>query len=146
MRVRRQNASGDYTFGHGSKDFIADQPAAVAQLLSNTLAISEGTWYLDVTFGTPWWQKILGYTTAMYDAAIKDTILSVNGVTGLTNYTSYLDAASRGLTVTGDVQTIYGSTEVTIPVTTGVRPTGYVLAGDGSYITTSDGDYVRAMS
>lgn len=112
MRVRAQDANGDYTFGQGSANFLVDTPAAVAQLVSNTLNIAEGEWYLDNTFGTPWWQSILGYG-GNYDTAIQGTVLGVNGVNGLSSYSSVVDPASRKLTVTAGVTTQFGSTTVT---------------------------------
>jgi len=117
MRVRKQDVNGDYQFGHGSADFIADSPAVVQLLLQNTLLIFEGEWFLDNTFGTPWYQSIQGYG-GNYDMALQGTILGCPGVTGIDNYSSSLVPNSRHLVVTSGVQTQFGSTSVstTIPV------------------------------
>jgi hypothetical protein len=111
MRVRKQDANGDYVFGHGNADFLVNVPAAVGQLVQNTLDISEGEWFLDNTFGTPWWQEILDYG-GNYDTALQGTILAVPGVTGLPNYSSTVDPATRKLTVTSNIDTAYGQTSV----------------------------------
>jgi hypothetical protein len=107
MRVRAEDSNGDYTFGRGSGNFLVDTPAVVGQLVANELGLMEGEWFLDKTAGTPWWQKIIGYG-GNYDTALRGVILGVNGVTGLTNYSSTLSPDSRALTVVGNLQTVFG--------------------------------------
>lgn len=115
MRYRKLDASGDYTFGHSQDDFYVDQPEAVAQAVQTGLKLFQGEWFLDITAGVPWRQKILGkYAQNAYDMILKAQILNTQGVQTLDSYSSSLDTATRGLTVTATLDTIYGPIPVTI--------------------------------
>jgi len=117
MRVRAQSATGDYTFGRGQGNFLVNTPAAVAQLVQTGLKLVQGEWYLDNQAGTPWSTEILGYGTApTYDMAIRTQILSTPGVHAITNYSSSLNAATRQLTVTADIQTEFGAATVSATI------------------------------
>lgn len=111
MRVRAQSASGDYTFGQGAANFLANSPAMVGQSVMTRLRLWEGEWFLDVTEGTPWAQKILGTNTKpLYDLAIQQRVLETAGVTGISSYSS--NVSGRTLTVTATIDTLFGSTTV----------------------------------
>jgi hypothetical protein len=112
MRVRALSATGDYTFGQGQANYLVNSPAAVAQLVVTSLLLLQGEWYLDVTQGMPWVPDVLGVgTTNIYDKIIQAYVLSVQGVTGITEYSSSLNTNRRSLTVTMTLDTLYGPTE-----------------------------------
>lgn len=95
-------------------EFLVDSPACVAQAVRTSLLLFQGEWFLDATAGMPWFQKVLGYgTKSLYDAAVKNCILGVQGVLSIVSYSSDLDESARRLSVTAAVNTIYGKAEIT---------------------------------
>ena len=116
MRVRALSPTGDMTFGLSAANFLANSPATVAQCVLTALELWQGSWFLDVTAGVPYTTQVLGYNTkALYDLAIQQVVLGVQNVTGISNYSSTFNSATRKLTVTMTVDTAFGSTG---PVTT----------------------------
>jgi hypothetical protein len=127
MRVRAMSASGDMTFGQGSANFLVSSPAAVAQLVLTRLRLWTGQWFLDLSAGTPWLTQVLGTgTAALYDAAIRTTILTTPGVLGIASYSSSVNRAARVLTVNATLNTVYSISLA------GATLTGITAAGDGS--------------
>lgn len=118
MRVRAQDANGDYTFGRGLGNFLVNSPAAVAQLVQTRLLLMQGEWFLDKTAGMPWATQVIGTgTKPFYDVAIQNEILNTVGVTSIANYSSVLNAAKRSLVVTATVVTQFGAAQpITVPV------------------------------
>lgn len=113
MRYRKLDAGGDYTFGHQQADFYRDQPEGVAQAVKTRLGLLTGEWFLDTSDGTPWRTDVLGkYTQSTYDVVIKDRILGTDGVQSLDSYSSALDRATRKLSVSASISTIYGTATV----------------------------------
>jgi hypothetical protein len=115
MRVRAQDSVGDYLFGHGTANFFIDSIAMVKQLIETRLRLMEGEWFLDVTEGTPYSTSILGVgTKGLYDFAIQQQILDTPGVQQIATYSSSFDPATRRLTVTANVDSIYGTIPVSV--------------------------------
>lgn len=114
MRYRALSASGDYTFGQSSANFLVNSPATVAQAVLTRLKLMTGEWFLDVTTGTPYREKILGaHRLATADPTIRARILGTPGVEGLESYFSSYDPATRKLNVSATINTIYGQTDLT---------------------------------
>ena len=105
MIVRALDPNGDYQLGI----FLADSPAAVAQVVATRLALWQGDWFLDLTSGTPYMQDILGRRTG-YDLEIQTRILETPGVTEITAYSS--NVSDRGLYVEASIDTLYGPSSV----------------------------------
>ena len=115
MRYRQLSPTGDFTFGNGQANFYRDQPEAVGQAVQTRLLLWLGEWFLDTTEGTPYLQSILGkYSQTDADIAIQQRILGTQGVTDIQNYESTIDPNSRSMTVTCDLNTIYGPTTVQV--------------------------------
>jgi hypothetical protein len=115
---------GDYSFGRGSQEFLVNSPATVAQAILTALLLHQGEWFLDLTAGVPYDTQILGFgTTSLYDAAIKNAILGVQGVLSILSYSSSLDA-QRNLKVDVRVDTIYGVTGFTTSIPNSLRGFG----------------------
>lgn len=113
MRVRKQDADGDYVFGHGEQDFYVDQAEGVGQDALTRLRLWQGEWFLDTTTGTPYFTQILGKVPQeIADQAIQKRVLETPGVQNFASYFSSFDSAKRELTVTMTINTIYGQTEV----------------------------------
>ena len=109
MRVRKQDANGDYVIGGGETDFYVNSPEGVAQSVETRLGLWEGEWFLDKTEGTPWSQEVLGYqTAALRDLVIRARILGTSGVTSIYNYSSTTNS-SRQLVVSGSIITQFST-------------------------------------
>lgn len=117
MRVRKQDSSGDYVFGHQQNDFWLNTSDGVAQAIKTRLLLFRGEWFLDVTDGTPWTTQVLDkYTQDQYDAAIQDRILGTPGVVQITAYSSSVNTTTRTLTVNATVDTQYGTTSLSTTI------------------------------
>lgn len=106
MRVRKQDAEGDYQIGQGQLNFYIDSPQLVGQEIQTRLLLWEGEWFLDQTDGTAWSQEILGYgKSSIRDQIIKARILGTPGVTRLLEFSSSVDPTTRVYAVQGKVLT-----------------------------------------
>jgi hypothetical protein len=118
MRYRALDANGDYSGGRGQGNFLINSPACVAQSVLTRLKLWQGEWFLDLTAGTPWLQKVLGKNSKKtYDLAIRARVLGTQGVTAITSYSSTLDTAKRILTVSIEIMTQFGSATVETALT-----------------------------
>jgi hypothetical protein len=107
MNYRELDADGDYSIGR----FLVDSPAAVAQAVQTRLRLLTGEWFLDLSGGTPYDTRVLGYNTqATRDLTIKERILGTPGVTGIASYAS--SVVGRKMTVVARVDTLYGAAQV----------------------------------
>jgi hypothetical protein len=117
MRYRKQDANGDYVWGHQQNDFWLNTPDGVALAAKTRLLLFVNEWFLDVTDGTPWTTQVLDkYTKDQYDAAIQDRILGTQGVTQITDYSSSVNTTTRTLTVTATVETQFGTATLTTTI------------------------------
>jgi hypothetical protein len=111
--IYRQLINGDYSFGSGMADFYVNQPEAVAQAAQTRLLLSQGEWFLDDTYGTPYMQGILGkYTLDTVDQLIAHVILETEGVTAIQSLQSEYNGADRSLQVYAVIDTEYGTADV----------------------------------
>lgn len=137
MRVRALDPSGDMQFGRGPAEFLVNNSACVAQLVLTALNLHQGDWFLDVTVGAPWETQVLGYgTQSLFDAAIKNVILGVQGVASIVSYSSSLNRSTRALMVTATITAIFsGSTPVTfnVQIPAVPPPSGYGLSPYGHF-------------
>jgi hypothetical protein len=114
MKYRKLDDLGDYTLGTGG-DFYVNSPEAVAQAILTRLRLYRGEWFIDTKEGTPWFQDVLGkYTQRTYDAVVRLRILRTQGVRAILSFTSVYDGAARTLVQSSTVDTIYGTTSVTL--------------------------------
>ena len=115
MRYRKLDANGDYTIGTGS-DFLLNSPETVAQAILTRLRLWTGEWFLDTTEGTPWMNGILGKLNqgSNPDAKIRSRILRTQGVRKILAYSSQIDPDSRALNVQATIDTIYGTTTISL--------------------------------
>lgn len=111
-RYRALSASGDYTFGQGSANFLVNSRAMVGQKVQTRLLLWRGEWFLDVTAGTPWLQNVVGLrSNPAYVQTISQVILGTSGVTAITSF-NLVVGPRRTLTGTVDIDTVYGQTQV----------------------------------
>lgn len=143
MRYRQlTQPNNDFAFGGGSAEFLVDSPAAVRQAIQTALNLLQGESFTNIQAGMPWQTQVLGYgTQSLYDSAIKNCILGIQGVvngvqtnlvTSFASYSSSLNAVTRVLTVNAIVNTVFGQATLatTVPVYGfGVGPFGQFAFG-----------------
>ncbi|MGI4812794.1 MAG: hypothetical protein ACRYG5_06575 [Janthinobacterium lividum] len=112
MRYRTLDANGDYTFGQNGTNFLVNSPDAVGQAVLTRLGLIEGEWFLDQTAGMPYDEVLGAGTEATRDLAYRTTILETQGVTGISDYASYLNPSTRAFIVAATIDTLYGSTNI----------------------------------
>lgn len=93
---------------------LVDQAEQVRQQLLIKLRLWTGEWFLDTEFGTPYLQSVLGkqLTLSGAVAAIRKSILEVDGVRSLVAFSYKFDNAARKLNITFEADTPYGIIEV----------------------------------
>ncbi|MFK5173376.1 hypothetical protein ACI3QN_12755, partial [Propionibacterium freudenreichii] len=74
------------------------------------LLLWAGEWFMDTEFGTPYLPDILGKQISLGGsvAALKKSILEVDGVQTITRFEYQFNRSARSLSVNFDVQTPYG--------------------------------------
>jgi hypothetical protein len=141
MRYRKLDANSDMQFGHGAGDFWHDQPEAVGQSVKTRLLLFSGEWFLDTRAGTPWGGfplndlvvqqgRILAeHTQLSRDGAIRDRIISTEGVSAIIAYDSFFNPDTRAFVVQATIDTIYGRAfNLTISQSSTGQPTVNVVA------------------
>lgn len=101
--------NGKWVFEGGNIQTV-DGAERVRQQLEFRLSLWRGEWFLDGEFGTPYRQNILGKYLTLNAAisAIRKQILSVEGVSSITNFDYTFDKRQRKLSVDFEVTTPYG--------------------------------------
>lgn len=96
--------------------WLVDQAEQVRQQLLIKLKLWTGEWFLDVEFGTPYLQDILGkqLTLSGAVAAIKKSILEVEGVRSIQEFNYNFSSQSRSLSVDFTVDTPFGLVEANV--------------------------------
>jgi hypothetical protein len=104
--------TGDMMFGKNLDNF-ARNAQACAQNVTTKLRFFMGEWFLDQTYGTPWFQDIFKkpVNQPLSEADIKAVIYSETGVNQILSFSFELDHASRQATIRVDLDTIYGTIE-----------------------------------
>lgn len=89
---------------------ILDGAERVRQHLAIKLRLWRGEWFLDEEFGTPYLTDILGKQISLGGsvAALKTSILEVDGVQAITRFDFEFNRSSRNLVVDFDVTTPFG--------------------------------------
>ncbi len=115
MRYRKLTPEGDYTFGSGQLDFYRDVPEAVGQAVQTRLLLWLGEWFLNTDDGTPFMLGILGnHSIETANVTIQDRILGTQGMVSIENFQSERDPDSRTLSVSCDINTVYGPTALQV--------------------------------
>ena len=88
----------------------------VTQRLRIRLLTFEGEWFLDTTYGIPYWQRILGQkpTKSAIDQILQQEILSENGVRELVSFTSSF--VNRTYSASFQVRVVNGEVTDTISI------------------------------
>ena len=93
---------------------MIDGAERVRQHVEIKLSLWAGEWFLDTEFGTPYLSDILGKQISLGAsvAALKKSILEVDGVQTITRFDYTFNRAARNLDVDFDVQTPYGNLNI----------------------------------
>lgn len=94
---------------------LVDKAEQVRQQLMIKLKLWRGEWFLDTEFGTPYLQQILGKQLTLSGAlaALRKSILEVEGVRQIISFSYSFSNSTRKLTVEFTADTPYGIVEVT---------------------------------
>lgn len=107
---RQLNTTGDPQRGNGIGNFLSDVNA-VAQAIQTRLKLLQGEWWENLSLGTPLFQSILGVpnTSNGVGLILRQQILAVPYVTGISDLTVTYAGASRAYTFSATVQTAFGT-------------------------------------
>lgn len=107
--VRRLSPKHDMTFGNGLADY-AERAEAVAQNVKTRLLLLQEEWFLDLSAGVPWLQKIMTKPARLIlaNSIIKRTILKTEGVSGIVSYSTSYDRDTRILNIAATMNTVFG--------------------------------------
>ena len=119
---------GDYTWGQGARNFLVDNPTAVAQAILTRLRLWQGEWKFNANAGVPWMQHILAHPTGtgVPDSAIRSIITNTPYVTQITNYASTWNPTNRDFSVSCNVYTAFGAV-TTAPIGALISPSGALV-------------------
>lgn len=110
MRYRKLDADRDMVFGNQQNDFWRDVPDAPAQAVGTRLRLWSGEWFLDVREGVPYQVSALGTGKRhTIDPMFRTAILSTQGVTGISDWSSNWDPDNRAYSVAATIDTLYGA-------------------------------------
>jgi len=111
--------TGDLVFENGDLQ-LATGVVGVAQLIREAILLVRGEWFLDLDAGTPWFERegvsaddaLLGevFNQVKSEAAIRSAIADVPGVGTINSVSATYDNATRLMTVTWNVTTVFGDT------------------------------------
>ena len=93
---------------------LVDKAEQVRQQLLIKLKLWQGEWFLDTEFGTPYLQQILGKQLTLSGAlaALRKSILEVEGVRQILSFSYKFNNSTRKLEVEFTAETPYGIVEV----------------------------------
>lgn len=108
MRVARLNKDGDWTFGRGRAGYIK-RSDAIGQNVVTRLQSFTNDWYLDVDAGIDWLTLLgtRGVTTEQINDEVRRVVLATDGVLRIDELSTKLDRATRKVTITVTITTIY---------------------------------------
>lgn len=105
------NAAHDLYLGPQSGIALAEGAEAVVQGVTTRLRLFRGEWFLNVNAGMPWFQEVFtdgGQDIRRIESALRAQILATPGVEQILSLDIDFNGGTRDLSVTFDVDTIYG--------------------------------------
>jgi hypothetical protein len=109
MKYRQLSSTGDYKFGFGNTCFL-NGSEAVAQAIQTKLKLFKGDYWEDLNDGLPFFQSMAGSSDkSAIDLIIQSRVSEVPNVTGITSFSSSIDA-NRRYAATMTVSTAFGMT------------------------------------
>lgn len=85
----------------------------IQQNILQRLAFIQGEWFMDNTYGVPWYQQILTKSPDLskIDTILQNTIIKTPGVTQLLSYSQTLNRQARTLSVSFSCMTTNGKVD-----------------------------------
>lgn len=114
LMYRKGGDTMDIVFENRNCPMTLNKVDAVAQRLYIRLRTLMGDWYLNVGYGVPWLERVLGHKVrkSTVDMVIQEQILLDPEVRGIPEFTSTLDRARREYECRFKVTTIFGDSEI----------------------------------
>lgn len=105
MDLLLDTSSHDIVWNNGplTKDYVTEPfTQTVAQRLKIRLLTFQEEWFMDTTYGVPYWQQILGIksTKSAVDTIFQQQILAETGVKEITSFSSTFENRNYSLTFT----------------------------------------------
>ena len=109
IAVRRHGPDGTPQYGNGALNYLYDNDA-IAQIISDTLALELGSWWENLNLGVPILTKIIGSApiASTITMVIKQAVLGLPYVTSVNNVTVSFDRSTRQVTYDAAVYTAFG--------------------------------------
>lgn len=136
MIVRSLDVNGDWTFGKGKNNYLANNKAIV-QNISTRLNSYLGDCFFALDAGIDWFNLLGSKNQIALELAVRAVILNTDGVTSLVDVSVDLNHTTRRMTMRYTVETTYSVINRIAPVT---GLTSYLLTEDGLVLITEDGE------
>ena len=108
MIFRRLDINDDWTFGNGKGNFAMDQEAINLNIKTRLLSWKNDCFFSMNDFID--WNGLLSQRNSdNIELAVKSVILQSYGVIGVNSVTVSYDSTTRTITITYDIDTIYGT-------------------------------------
>lgn len=113
--------TGDLVFTNGGSPVTQRTATVVAQRLRITLYTFLGEWFLDSTVGVPYYQQIFGKirTKSAVDLIFQQIITNDPDVIEILTFSSTLDSANRGYSMTFQVRVSDNTSSLPITISQG---------------------------
>lgn len=111
MDILVDQESGDVIFSNGETLTSQDLSHSVTQRLYVHFRTFKGEWFMDNTYGVPWFQLLgkKGITKSYVDRVLQEEAFKVRGVKEIVSWESSLDVRKRHYEVVFTVKTSTGS-------------------------------------
>jgi hypothetical protein len=136
MIVRSLDGNGDWRFGKGRNDYLANNKAIV-QNISTRLNSYLGDCFFEIDAGLDWFNLLGSKNQIALELAVRSCILNTAGVTSIVDLSIDLNRNNRRMTMRYTVETVYSVVNRTPPV---VGLTSYLLTQSGDILTTESGN------
>lgn len=106
MKYRKEDDSGDITFGASLNSFEQDNPESVALAVKNRLEMFWKEWFMDTDAGTK--MPVGNISKEAADSIVRQRITSTQGVKSIVSFESAIERRRYVCTVT--IDTVFGET------------------------------------
>ena len=106
MIHRAIDDDGDIRFGQGVASYARDDQAIAVNIRTRLLSWA-GDCFFALNEGIDWISRLDKGQEKNLEVEIQSNILQAYGVVGINSMTAALDRATRKITITADIQTIY---------------------------------------
>ena len=141
MIVRSLDANGDWQFGKGKNDYVANNKA-IEQNISTRLNSYLGDCFFALDQGLDWFNLLGSKNQVALELAVRAIILNTKNVSSIVDLSIIFEEITRKLTMKYTVETVY--TVVTSGAAPIVSNTSFLLTESGDVLTTESGGGIQA--